>query len=165
MKIQIGGLSEGIHQYQFVVAASELNAGEQFRGDVRINVSLDKSTTQIFLNAKIEVLAGFECDRCVSAFEKLLCSSYTMVYVGDGFDTSHLDPAEVQIVPNGMHIIDISDDVRQSVVLAVPFKNICSESCKGLCPSCGTNLNEQPCTCTNAASDNRWDALRKLQSN
>jgi uncharacterized protein len=165
MKIQIGGLSEGIHQYTFVVAASELNAGDQFGGDVHVDATLDKSSTQILLTARIETLASFECDRCLSPFQKKLVSSYTMLYVAEGIDTGHLDPAELQVVPNGMHIIDLREDVRQNMILALPFKNICNETCKGLCPTCGVNLNETSCNCSEPESDFRWEALRKLQSN
>jgi uncharacterized protein len=165
MKIQIGGLSEGIHQYQFVVTALELNAGEQFSGSVHVDATLDKASNQILLTAKIETVASFECDRCLSPFQRKLFPAYTMVYVSEGIEASHLDPAEVQVVPNGLHVIDIAEDVRQNMVLALPFKNLCSETCKGLCASCGTNLNEGTCGCSEPASDNRWDALRKLQSN
>jgi uncharacterized protein len=166
MKIQIGGLSDGIHQYEFTVASSELELGEQFSSKVHVEATLDKSSNQILLTASSEATAHFECDRCVSPFERKLSASHTMVYVTEGMDAAHdVDPVEMQVIPSGLHVVDIAEDVRQSILLAVPFKNLCKEECKGLCPTCGTNLNESTCSCSEPAIDSRWEQLRKLQSN
>ena len=44
-------------------------------------------------------------------------------------------------------ILDLTELLRQSVMVAVPIKPLCSEECKGLCPRCGKNLDEGPCGC------------------
>ncbi len=165
MKIQIGGLSEGIHRYRFKVAADELNLGEQFRADVDVEAALDKTPTQILLTSKIRTTANFQCDRCVAPFEEELSPSYKMLYVLEGSDTGHLGPSEFQVITPGHNVIDITEDVRQTILLSVPLKLLCNENCKGLCPSCGKNLNEGICTCSEPAVDSRWEKLRKLQSN
>ena len=48
-------------------------------------------------------------------------------------------------------------------LLDVPGYALCREDCKGLCPTCGADLNEGECECPPAA-DSRWDALRKIDS-
>lgn len=45
------------------------------------------------------------------------------------------------------NIFDLSEYIRQSVLVEVPIRPLCSEDCKGLCPTCGSNLNEGPCDC------------------
>ncbi|MEO8168524.1 MAG: DUF177 domain-containing protein [bacterium] len=165
MKIQIGGLSDGIHRYRFEVPTSLLGLSEQFVNDVVTDVTLDKSSNQILLKASIQATAHCECDRCVSVFDAKLTPSYSMVYVTEGDDTAGLDSTEVQVIPNGLHIIDITEDVRQTTVLSIPLKLLCKETCRGLCSECGQNLNEGTCACSEAASDSRWEGLRKLQSN
>ncbi len=165
MKIQIGGMSEGIHRYRFQVASDMLQLGGQFLNDIVIDATLDKSNAQILLTASIQAAARFECDRCVSPFERALSTTYTMLYVTEGSDTDQLDPAEVQVIPAGLHVIDITEDVRQSVLLAVPLKLLCSENCKGLCPTCGQNLNTGNCSCAHEESDSRWEGLRRLRTN
>lgn len=165
MKIQIGGLSDGLHHYSFAVASSELGLGAQFIGNVAVEAALDKSSTQILLTSAIKATAQFECDRCVTPFTTTLQSSYTMFYLPEGSDAPHLDPAEVQVVPSGLHLIDLTEDVRQTILLSVPFKLLCKESCKGLCPTCGKNLNQESCSCSAPDIDSRWEKLRKLQSN
>ncbi|MEK7250693.1 MAG: DUF177 domain-containing protein [Bacteroidota bacterium] len=165
MKIQLGGLSEGIHRYRFRVVSDELNLGGQFRADVDVEAALDKTPTQILLTSKIRTTANFECDRCVAPFEEELSPSYKMLYVFEGSDTGHLDPSEFQVITPGNNVIDITEDVRQTILLSVPLKLLCNENCKGLCPSCGKNLNEGECFCKEELLDPRWEQLRKLQSN
>lgn len=165
MKIQISGLSEGIHQYAFEVQASELELGEQFQGTVTVHATLDKTPTQLLLTATIHTQGRFECDRCVAPFTATLSPSYTMVYVNEGSDTTDLDPSEFQLLPSGAHMIELAEDVRQTTLLAVPLKLLCSEQCKGLCPKCGKNLNEGACSCKEEIVDTRWERLRHLRAN
>jgi uncharacterized protein len=65
----------------------------------------------------------------------------------------------------GQTVIDMADDVRQTVLLAVPLKNVCREDCRGLCPQCGRNLNDGACDCKETRVDGRWDKLKELQNN
>jgi uncharacterized protein len=165
MKIQISGLSEGVHHYQFTVAPEALELGEEFHAQVVVDTTLDKTPNQILVTSSIRTVALFACDRCTDHFEELLTPSYRMFYVIEGAETEHLDPVEFQQLLPGQAVIDIADDVRQTLLLAVPLKLLCSENCRGLCPTCGKNLNEGECSCRNDVGDPRWDVLRNLQSN
>jgi uncharacterized protein len=90
-------------------------------------------------------------------------AKYRMHYLWNGEDASQYDVAEVQVIPQGSTIIDITEDVRQTVLIAVPLKLLCREECLGLCPHCGKDLNEGPCDCRPVEVDSRWDKLRALQ--
>jgi uncharacterized protein len=59
--------------------------------------------------------------------------------------------------------LDLRPILRERVILAVPDYPVCREDCRGLCPSCGANLNETDCNCAVAESDARWGPLLKLQ--
>jgi len=165
MKIQVAGLSEGIHQYRFCVGSAELEPTGQFTGDILVHVAVEKVGTQLHLRATVEATGRFQCDRCVSSFERPLRPSYQMHYMADNGEPRQYDPAEVQVLSPGYAVIDIADDVRQTLILSVPLKLLCREDCAGLCPGCAKNLNETACTCTVNTADGRWDALRRLQSN
>ncbi|MGI6354978.1 MAG: DUF177 domain-containing protein [Lentisphaerae bacterium] len=63
-------------------------------------------------------------------------------------------------------IIDLTDDIREDILLVFPQSFLCSDACRGLCPSCGSNLNRERCTCTNKADadpDNPWRQLDSLK--
>ncbi len=165
MKIQVAGLSEGVHKYRFAVDAADLDLGPQFSGKVVALATVEKIGTQLHLKGAVEATGTFACDRCVTVFERMLRPSYAMHYVADQEEYGRFDPAEVQVISPGHPVIDISDDVRQTLLLSIPLKLLCREDCAGLCPRCATNLNEGVCSCSPERADGRWDALRRLQSN
>jgi uncharacterized protein len=164
MKIQVGGLSEGEHAYRFQTDAGDIELGEEFAGEVTIEAILQKTGRQIALKAKIQAQGTFTCDRCTAPFNLKLLPEYRMFYVADDSDAESLDPSEVQVIPTGLPIIDLTDDVRQTVLLSVPLKLLCRIDCRGLCPDCGTDLNTGTCICTGENADSRWDELRGLQT-
>lgn len=59
------------------------------------------------------------------------------------------------------HILDLREVLRQNVLLAVPMRPLCRPDCRGLCPTCGQNLNEGPCSCQ-PELDPRWARLAAL---
>ena len=63
------------------------------------------------------------------------------------------------------HKLDLEELVFTEVVLAMPSKHLCTKDCKGLCMSCGKNLNDGPCGCATKEVDPRLQALAKLLEN
>lgn len=60
------------------------------------------------------------------------------------------------------HHVDLTEAVRQALVLAQPMQMLCRPDCAGLCQQCGVDLNQGPCACPPAAIDPRWSALGQL---
>ena len=60
-------------------------------------------------------------------------------------------------------LLDLQPLVREMVMLDAPSTPLCRDDCAGLCPTCGTNLNEGSCGCAPAPADPRWDALDGLK--
>ena len=66
--------------------------------------------------------------------------------------------------------VDLTDDVREELLLAIPSCFYCTQDCKGICPMCGTNLNHASCTCDrdraepepDPAAPSPWDQLDAL---
>jgi uncharacterized protein len=56
-------------------------------------------------------------------------------------------------------VVDVGAIAREAVVLALPAQPVCEETCKGLCPLCGADLNKGDCRCE-MQLDDRWNALR-----
>jgi uncharacterized protein len=165
MRIQVGGLSEGLHEYRFRVEPSDLGLGEPFGGEVQITATLERVGMQYHLRAALSTLGTFVCDRCVTTFEREVRPSYQMYYVADEAEIQRYDPAEVQVLTPGFPVIDLAEDVRQVLQLAIPLKLLCREDCAGLCPRCAINLNEATCSCSEDRTDPRWEQLRRLTKN
>lgn len=59
--------------------------------------------------------------------------------------------------------LELGPAIREQLLLEVPPYPVCDEDCRGLCPECGVNRNEESCDCTLREPDPRWDALRELK--
>jgi uncharacterized protein len=165
-RINISNLSEGIHEYHFEAEPSRIGLDERFSGVIKVEVHLDKSISQIFLQAEIVAEGSFFCDRCLENFHQELNTAYSMMYVQGARSTIDLNKEEeIQLLRADMNYIDLDDDVRQYILLTIPQKLLCREDCQGFCPTCGVNKNIASCTCGAQVVDSRWDALKKLSHN
>jgi uncharacterized protein len=70
-----------------------------------------------------------------------------------------LEPAESAFAKQ---ILDVSELLRQQLLLALPLRALCSPSCEGLCPACGVNLNLNVCQCPKTEGSPAWEVLRDL---
>ena len=102
----------------------------------------------------------FLCDRCTKEYE------LDFRYPLDAMVTT--DPAAEEtdelILATDRHI-DLAEQAAIVIGLFMPFKHLCKEDCKGLCPICGADRNEGDCGCTPDRHDPRWDSLRDLFNN
>jgi uncharacterized protein len=161
MIIKIAGLSEGLHSYRFREPVEKFNLTSPFTGELNIEVELNKTYNQVILNVNLKINAIFECDRCVTDFTQELNPVYQVVYMFGNIAES--DDINVVYLPADADKINIAPEVRDYALLAVPMKKLCNDSCKGLCPKCGRNLNEGTCTCDPVDIDSRWLPLQELK--
>jgi uncharacterized protein len=59
--------------------------------------------------------------------------------------------------------LDTEPILIEQLQLNVPMRQLCREDCRGLCPSCGIDRNENDCDCEAQTVDSRWDALKNLR--
>ena len=82
------------------------------------------------------------CDRCLTSFHKDEALPVTHVLVRQ---LSQEDNDDFLVLPSGR--LDVRETVFSDIVLWLPFRQLCSEDCKGLCAHCGADLNETTCNC------------------
>jgi len=68
----------------------------------------------------------------------------------------------VVYMEQGRPILDLDELMRQLIVTEMPLRTLCDDACKGLCPKCGVNRNEQPCTCEEETPHTPLAALATL---
>ena len=165
IKIKVSNLSNGWYDYDFEGKASDLDIFEPYVGNFKTNVALSKFDSQIILDAETGIPANLICDRCAKEFQSVIKSNYRMVYLFRvNYDDEESEKEEVVYIHPETDKIELDKDIRDYAVLAVPMKNLCSDDCKGLCPKCGKNLNDDPCSCTEENIDPRWEPIQKLKS-
>jgi uncharacterized protein len=165
LKIRISGLSNGLHNYHFSSDPDEIGLAENFKDPIVVDAVLEKSQRQMLLRANVQTSGLFNCDRCIEEFHRPISSAYAMMYIYDERDRGKYPDDELQILDPSTVAIDLTEDVRQIVLLSVPMKLLCKEDCKGLCPQCGTNWNVSSCTCQGERMDQRWHGLEGLLNN
>jgi uncharacterized protein len=100
--------------------------------------------------------ATVPCRRCLTDTTARISEDVHVLYAEAG---DEIDDPEVYVLPARARTIDLSPAVREQWLLAVPHFPVCREDCKGLCPTCGAELNAGSCSCPPAV-DARWAELR-----
>jgi uncharacterized protein len=121
----------------------------------------------IRVQGKLATSVETPCARCLEPVTREVAREFELLYRPRGVDAGReeisVTQAEAEIgyyVGDGVELADI---LREQILLEVPMKVVCREECKGLCPSCGHNLNESDCHCPPPVADPRWQALKDLQ--
>ena len=100
----------------------------------------------------------FLVDGSLSAPLEMRCRRCDCTFAGALDRIAYHYDLELEPMPES---VDLTNDIRESMILAFPSYPVCRESCKGLCAQCGANLNEEACGCKPPA-DVRWGALDRL---
>jgi uncharacterized protein len=99
-----------------------------------------------------------ECVRCLAPSELSITLNLEETFRLPG--TSPQIDTQYEVSENGR--LDLTPILREQGWLAIPMKPLCHPDCRGLCPQCGANLNQKPCTCERMHVDPRLAALREL---
>lgn len=104
------------------------------------------------------------CDRCIEEYETVISFPVKEAYKKAGSVSEASSSAEEN--PDIVYIdntcIDLAHVLYTNMYLNIPSKHLCSDDCKGLCGTCGCNLNKSSCGCNDDTTDPRFDILDKL---
>jgi len=133
----------------------------------RARFRLHRLGTEIRLEGRVEAEVEVRCDRCLTAFRLVVNPDFDVLYA----PIEVLKPEEeVELTERDLRfgfyrddLIDIDALVREQIRLALPFRLLCREDCRGLCPQCGADLNQEACQCAPELSDPRWAPLWELR--
>jgi len=159
MKILLSHISVDKTLFDFTDDKDEFDIPE-LADDVSVKVSVYQSEESYTFSGKISTKLNLNCDRCLETYQETVDHDFEVIYTSeDNVDKDDhimfLPPQEVEI--------DLKPYVRDTIMLSIPFKNVCSDTCKGLCVSCGVNLNHHACICSKEKYDPRWDSLKELK--
>jgi DUF177 domain-containing protein len=149
-------------------------------GAARVRARLTKLGRSVLLQSRFTVPLEGQCKRCLKKVRLDEPIELTLTYVPrEAARAEPLRRAEhderppepvasfdletVDEEPYSGKTIDLSPALREQILLAVPPSPVCDEACKGLCPSCGKDLNAGDCGCEKTTLDPRWAALKSIQ--
>ena len=131
MKVTVNLIPEEGLTEHFVCDAHVLDLN---REDIQVNEPIEVSAHEqyvdghLVIRAKVRAVLDMTCGRCLEPFKDKLYTDPILSY-----EVSQTE------------VVDITDDVRQEIILAYPIIPICAKDCKGLCFTCGQNLNQASC--------------------
>ena len=121
-------------KFSFPLELEEIELLEPIEGEYQL-IRLEKN---IFGHFYIRSAVKLPCARCLENFNFIVETDFDLEF------SQH--PGE-EFLPIKNFQIDLTQSLREEVLLSLPIKVLCKEACKGLCPNCGQNLNVKSCRC------------------
>ena len=123
---------------------------------------------EIRIRGCLKVRMRADCARCLEPADFPVESSFDLFY-RPAAQAAHeqdieIHAGETEIAFYEGEGIELKDVLREYVLLAMPMQHVCREECRGFCPVCGKNRNLVHCGCETKPVDDRWAALRNLQT-
>ena len=164
LKLGIANLGESVNTYTLEALPTDLELEKfpEFQTPIHVKLSLNKVVDSIYVKAEQSAECNFICDRCLEPFVATVSDTVRMIFTSSSSLFSKSNDY-VFSISEGTNEIDLALPVKESMILALPSKRVCSKDCKGLCPKCGENLNKKHCTCSNGTLDPRWEVLKQFR--
>lgn len=147
MKVKISEIpDEGLEIDEYV--SLKLDGGT---APGRINLKVEKKGTQVFVQGNLDAELELVCSRCLKQFRKAVSVPVDSVYhpAEELTQESHeLEPGELETGFYKGDELDVDQLASEQLLLNLPMKALCDEGCKGICPSCGADLNRETCGCS-----------------
>lgn len=114
---------------------------------VDVQVHAEIQDDEVFAQIGAEARVQLPCARCLEPFETTLSLQCEAT------------------APITQDYLDVTEEVRQQLLLALPPQPLCRDNCKGICASCGKNLNKGACACHKGQAPSTFDVLKNLKLN
>ena len=124
-------------------------------GPVSVRGAAESTGESVGIKGEGSFSADLVCDRCLAPVKTEVSFRFS-----ENIAKDQTDGSAARFI--GSDVVDIGPLVAESVLAAMPMKVLCREDCRGLCPMCGTNLNESACSCESLSIDPRFESLRSL---
>lgn len=119
--------------------------GVEFRRPIQYELKVSLAGKMLLAQGRLETVARYTCSRCLKKYN----------------DPIRIMNFQVQReIEDSGGTIDLTDEIRADMILALSTKPLCKPDCLGICPNCGQDLNEKPCGCSAAGADSPFEGLK-----
>ena len=134
-------------------------------GPVEGWIRLEATGRQVVVRGLVKALVRVECARCLKEFDLSAEEDIFVVYLPQPVEERD-DELEAESLNQEFFTgeeIDLWPMVYEHLVLGIPFKTVCREDCRGLCPVCGQDKNERDCMCQSKIGHPGLAALKEIR--
>ena len=128
-----------------------------FAEDVRVSGEYCFDGESVLVEGEGELALSRVCARCAEPFVKRMTVPFSERFVREG--TLAMDDECRALAGNRLQLLPV---FMENLYLRLPIVATCRTDCKGLCPRCGVNLNQEDCPCGNSSRGNAFSALSEL---
>lgn len=138
--------------YDLAAPASNPNASSVAE-PVSWSVDLTNTGDAILVTGSVEGVVATPCARCLEEARVPIVGEIEGYFlIGSAAAAPEGADDEFDVLPDD-NMIDLASLIGAAVLLEAPLMPLCDEGCKGLCPTCGANLNEGACACSPPSGD------------
>ena len=137
----------------------------------KVSAHLEKAQENVFLTGRFSGTVSARCVRCLKPFEVSLAEPFRFTLMPRGADLGEGEGSERELEADDLDLayyeqerVDLGQMVSEQVLLLLGLYPRCQPDCKGLCPVCGADRNENECTCAESQTEPRWAALKKFKT-
>lgn len=170
MIIDLITLRDSPHEFEYLLEAQEIDLDSEdaeLKNTVKVKGKLIKHIAQTDVEGTIGAHLEIECSRCLQKIDKDLEFAFEAAFVTPENFTeakeAELNAKDLDVSVIEGNEIDLTELVREQILLNLPEQVFCREDCKGLCEKCGANRNLIDCNCKEKEIDPRWAALKNLK--
>lgn len=132
-------------RFEMTEDISDIDLPEEIEGhNLAVTGKIMRLDDSVGISGKGQAALTLICDRCLDNFDTSIAFSFEREYILDRKDKTDED-----LYVDKYLNIDLGPELRDEIILAVPFQNICREDCAGICLGCGIGLNHDTCKCNN----------------
>jgi uncharacterized protein len=136
-------------------------------GQARLRGRVERSGHRFDLTANLEASVRLVCGRCLEPYDLPISARFDLHLVRQESQPqarvveADEEAAAAFVAPEGL--ADLRLMATEQIYLGLPMKRLCRPDCRGLCPTCGVNLNQETCGCREETTDPRLAPLKELR--
>jgi len=177
VRLELKDIKGGVLEQGYVCSAEDFpdlvavaeEGGPVYDGPIRFFLRLQRSGQIVEVDGRFEASLLMQCGHCLQPFQRALAESFSLTFTPceggeEGLEEEvELEALELDMVPYHDEVLELRNPLQEQLVMAIPISPLCSETCKGLCPECGADLNQKQCGCTKKPFNSKFSVLAGIK--
>lgn len=148
----------------------------RFMVPVRADIQASLLAGLVDVTGRVSTSITLACSRCLEGYRLNIDTPFQLTFTRETADAIadvdageeveeeiELSTEELGLIPVEGDVVRLRSLIAEQIILEIPARGLCSDGCRGLCPHCGRNLNDEECGCREPVFDTRFAALAKLK--
>jgi uncharacterized protein len=133
---------------------------------VQVDLRVSTLDERVRVEGSIKTVLVLTCSRCACRFSWDTDQDFALEYWPDTTDEGEVE-LDYEDLDVGFYLgdkFDLSEVILEQILIDIPMNPLCKDDCRGLCESCGADLNCEECTCGEEKVDSRFEALLEIRN-